>query len=98
MKMADVQAGQVGVLSDGDRDKYINQLQQARQLENLATSNREEANSMREYVAYLITTNAVAFTEDNRDPYVVELLNHAQQFEQKAVGDVRLTIIRQQTA
>ena len=87
VKMAHSKAEQATQLGDTELDEHVQSLQQARQHERMAAEHSEEAQSISEYVTYLITVAGREYSEDNRDPFITELLSHAERLQCNSLAE-----------
>lgn len=78
-------------LGDSELDSHIRSLQQARAHEKAAATHNEEAQSISDYVTYLLTIAGTDYSEENLDPFITELLGHAERLRQKADTEESIT-------
>jgi len=87
-KIATRKAGTDEAAGDTDLDRYITLLREARKHHQLASSYLEKAQQTVGYATYLITAGALIHTEEAPNPIVVQLLQHAQDMQNKAKQEV----------
>ena len=69
-------------------DTYVQTVRDAREHERVAKSNRQSAQQVQEYVAQQITVHDQDLTEDNPNPFLVQLLGYAAEMVKKAEEEV----------
>ena len=71
-----------------DFEQYITQLHGARKHDQLASAYQEEAQQTIAYTTYLVTAGGLIHTEQAPNPFVVQLLQHAQDLQYRAKQEV----------
>lgn len=87
VKMAHSKAEQATQLGNTELYEHVQSLQQARHHERMASEHSEEAQSISEYVTYLIIAAGREYSEDNRDPFTIVLLSHTERLQCKSLAE-----------
>ena len=76
------------LLTATEFDTYVQTVRDAREHERVAKSNRQSAQQVQEYVAQQITVHDQDLTEDNPNPFLVQLLGYAAEMVKKVEEEV----------
>ena len=71
-------------------DQYVNRLHDARKHHQLASAYQESAQQAEGYATYLVTADGQTHTEEQPNPLVMQLLQHAQDMRNNATEEVHI--------